>query len=107
LDKQQAVDYLNAVARGTLTLWDFHGKAMIGVSITPTVLWLEFIVGTAVLWRHSQDIVDWVRSLAEGRRIEALSHFDPMTRWMERAGFRAVAKHLRLEDAQRPEEDHH
>lgn len=101
LDRTRPEVYCEALIDGRLEVYDAFGKGLIGVSKTPDVLWLEFIVGRGLLSKHTPDIIEWLRVQAQGRRIEALSHKAPMTRRMIAAGFQPTAQHLRLSDAQR------
>lgn len=99
LDKTHPEVYCRALLDGRLEVYDAFGKGLIGVSKTPDVMWLEFIVGRGLLPKHTPEIIAWLREQAAGRRIEALSHKAPMTRRMIAAGFAPMAQHLRLSDA--------
>jgi hypothetical protein len=101
LDRTPPEVYCEALIEGRLEVYEAFGKGLIGISKTPTVLWLEFIVGRGLLDQHTPEITAWLREQAAGRRIEALSHKAPMTRRMIAAGFSPVAQHLRLSDAER------
>jgi len=96
LDKADVTLYTTSISTGALGVFLLWDEAIIGLSRTNKVLFVEFLVGDDMT-RRRRAIVDWLVEQAAGRSIEALPSRSGMIRRLEQLGFKPVSTLMRLE----------
>jgi hypothetical protein len=96
LDSADVSLYTTSISTGALGVWLLWNEAIIGLSRTNKVLFVEFLVGKSMTPRR-KEILGWLKGQAAGRRVEALPSRIGMVRRLEQLGFKPVSTLMRLE----------
>ena|SRR5215207_169547 len=96
LDSADVSLYTTSISTGALGVFLLWDEALLGLSRTNKVLFVEFLVGKDMTRRRTK-IMEWLVEQAAGRRVEALPSRPGMIRRLEQLGFKPVSTLMRLE----------
>lgn len=89
-------EWLASLQDGTLAIFQLEEHGIIGLRRQPTCIFVEFLSGTG-LRPYTQEIVDWLKTTADGRCIEAMVTRPGLVKYYTALGFRPLSTWMRFD----------